>query len=285
MKEDSFRENLSLFNLNQIAIQHRNQFVKEILIPMLHGKLFCRKSLKSIGYSQKRKSILSYFGNFTPEELGYFFTIVLEPFNNNNDNDIILSKRKQTGFLNLVSDLIKQLATKLNDNLHNIIKPILFILNYNLKLEKSEETLEITNDCLKKFSLVLDRFPNFSYGNFLIEFYEIIEPSLQNLIENKKEEIKINPISILECFITISTHLIILRQVLKLIPNFNLNIIQIISPNNAKFQVINKVFEIVENLLEFQKNSQENSEENILSITEIHQMLDNLQYFILSSKR
>ncbi|KAF9352647.1 U3 snoRNP protein [Mortierella sp. AD094] len=128
-----FRDELSTFIIaegesSSIAALHRDE-VMPIIIRLLYGCMIARKGKGSAkaGMAARRKAVLTALGGCNIKELGFFFSLMLSPFDvgaagvtdgkfvfsldESVDRGTVGPIRKQIGFLNILEDVIKMLGT------------------------------------------------------------------------------------------------------------------------------------------------------------------------------
>ncbi|KAG1081515.1 hypothetical protein G6F42_022921 [Rhizopus arrhizus] len=152
-----FRDELATFiqNEEQILIDptHR-QGLMPVVMRVLYGRLIQRsKASNKSSKNARRKVILGGISCCKPEEIRIFIDLALEPFQpilelpgveTDQEGHVTSFKfdpegyhsiekiawRKQTGLLNLMEDTIKQLATHILPFLPDLLKVVLYIINF-----------------------------------------------------------------------------------------------------------------------------------------------------------
>lgn len=152
-----FRDELATFiqNEEQILIDptHR-QGLMPVVMRVLYGRLIQRsKASNKSSKNARRKVILGGISCCKPEEIRIFIDLALEPFQHilelpgvetDQEGHVTSFKfdpegyhyiekiawRKQTGLLNLMEDTIKQLATHILPFLPDLLKVVLYIINF-----------------------------------------------------------------------------------------------------------------------------------------------------------
>ncbi|KAK4515117.1 proteasome regulatory particle base subunit rpn10 [Mucor velutinosus] len=152
-----FRDELATFiqNEEQILIDpaHR-QGLMPVVMRVLYGRLIQRsKASNKSNKSARRKVILGGISCCKPEEIRIFIDLALEPFqpilalpgmDTDDEGHVTAFKfdpegyhlmehiawRKQTGLLNLMEDTIKQFATHILPFLPDLLKVVLYIINF-----------------------------------------------------------------------------------------------------------------------------------------------------------
>lgn len=167
--EVKFRDELSTFIQNEEQIQidpsHRDGLMP-VVMRVLYGRLIQRsKASAKTSKNTRRKVILGGIACCKTNEIRYFIDLALAPFKAildlpgvvvDEDGDVTefqfmpegkqilegIAFRKQTGLLNLLEDTIKQLATHILPFLPDLLKVILYIINF-VHSHKSNDDMEI----------------------------------------------------------------------------------------------------------------------------------------------
>ncbi|KAG0221648.1 armadillo-type protein [Mortierella sp. GBAus27b] len=128
-----FRDELSTFIIadsetSNIGALHRDEVIP-IIIRLLYGCMIVRKGKASTkaGMSARRRAVLTAIGGCNIKELGFFISLMLEPFNVSTaeirngrleftqdesvEQDSVGTLRRQIGFLHILEDVIKMLGT------------------------------------------------------------------------------------------------------------------------------------------------------------------------------
>lgn len=169
-----FRDELATFiqNEEQILIDptHR-QGLMPVVMRVLYGRLIQRsKASNKSSKNARRKVILGGISCCKPEEIRIFIDLALEPFQHilelpgvetdqeghvtsfNFDPEGYhsiekIAWRKQTGLLNLMEDTIKQLATHILPFLPDLLKVVLYIINFaHSRRSQEDDAMDIDED-------------------------------------------------------------------------------------------------------------------------------------------
>ncbi|CEG75265.1 hypothetical protein RMATCC62417_10338 [Rhizopus microsporus] len=166
-----FRDEITTFIQNeeqtQIDLAHR-QALMPVVMRILFGRLIQKsKASSKISKSARRKVILSGVSCCQENEIRYFIDLALEPFqavaelpsgDYTSNGELIQFKfenqakhameaipwRKQTGFLNLLDDIVKQMASHVLPFLPDLLKVVLYIIKY--AHSRSENVMEIDQE-------------------------------------------------------------------------------------------------------------------------------------------
>lgn len=167
--EVKFRDELSTFIQNEEQIQidpsHRDGLMP-VVMRVLYGRLIQRNKVSAkTSKNTRRKVILGGIACCKTNEIRYFIDLALAPFKAildlpgvvvDEDGDVTefqfmpvgkqiiegIAFRKQTGLLNLLDDTIKLLATHILPFLPDLLKVILYIINF-VHSHKSSDDMEI----------------------------------------------------------------------------------------------------------------------------------------------
>lgn len=164
-----FRDELSTFIQNEEQIQidpaHRDGLMP-VVMRVLYGRLIQRsKASSKSSKNTRRKVILGGIACCKTNEIRYFIDLALDPFKailelpgveTNKDGDVVMFEfdpegrhiletiawRKQIGLLNLLEDTIKQFATHILPFLPDLLKVVLYIINF-VHSHKTSDGMEI----------------------------------------------------------------------------------------------------------------------------------------------
>ncbi|KAF9352003.1 U3 snoRNP protein, partial [Mortierella sp. NVP85] len=162
LDEVKFRDELSTFIIadsetSSIGALHRDE-VMPIIIRLLYGCMIARKGKGSAkaGMSARRKAVLTALGGCKVNELGFFFSLMLEPFDvgtagirngkfrfsekGSEERDSVGSLRKQIGFLNILEDVIKMLGSHIAPFIPQLVTSIMCMVN------QAQERLDLDVD-------------------------------------------------------------------------------------------------------------------------------------------
>ncbi|KAF9166281.1 U3 snoRNP protein [Actinomortierella ambigua] len=157
LDEIKFRDELSTFVIaesdsSSIGNLHRDE-VMPILLRLLYGCMISRKGKSSakVGMAARRRAVLSALGGCRTEELGFFVSLMLSPFDfkgagvdgglfefsKSSDLDMEVDGsspwvghlKKQTGFLNILDDAIKQLGSLIRPFLPEIMTAVMCMIH------------------------------------------------------------------------------------------------------------------------------------------------------------
>ncbi|KAG0232192.1 U3 snoRNP protein [Actinomortierella wolfii] len=157
LDEVKFRDELSTFVIadgdsSSIGNLHREE-VMPIILRLLYGCMISRKGKSSskVGMSARRRAVLTTLGGCKTEELGFFITLMLSPFDfkgaavegglfsfgKSSDADMevdgsspwIGHLKKQIGFLNILDDTIKQLGSLIRPFLPEIMTAVMCMIH------------------------------------------------------------------------------------------------------------------------------------------------------------
>ncbi|KAG0255909.1 U3 snoRNP protein [Mortierella polycephala] len=146
-----FRDELSTFIIaegesSSIGSLHRDE-VMPIVIRVLYGCMISRKGKGSAkaGMAARRKAVLTALGGCSMKELGFFFTLMLSPFDIGTagvvGNKFVFAQdasadcgfvgplRKQVGFLNILEDVLKMLGTTIAPFISQLMTAVLCMVN------------------------------------------------------------------------------------------------------------------------------------------------------------
>ncbi|KAF9926096.1 U3 snoRNP protein [Linnemannia zychae] len=146
-----FRDELSTFVIadsesSSIGSIHRDE-VMPIILRLLYGCMISRKGKGSAkaGMAARRKAVLTAIGGCKSSELGFFISLMLNPFDVGTSGIVngrfVFSAdpsaerssvghiRKQIGFLNIMEDVIKMLGTILKPFISQLLTAILCMIN------------------------------------------------------------------------------------------------------------------------------------------------------------
>lgn len=171
-----FRDELATFIQNEEQIQidpaHR-QGLMPVVMRILYGRLIQRsKTSNRSNKNARRKIILGGISCCKPEEIRIFIDLALEPFKNilelpgvetDQDGNVIsfsyvpegyhlieqIAWRKQTGLLNLMEDTIKQFATHILPFLPDLLKVVLYIINFahsRKSIDEDGDAMEVDSE-------------------------------------------------------------------------------------------------------------------------------------------
>ncbi|KAF9975229.1 U3 snoRNP protein [Actinomortierella ambigua] len=157
LDEVKFRDELSTFVIadgesSSIGNLHRDE-VMPILLRLLYGCMISRKGKSSskVGMAARRRAVLTALGGCKTEELGFFISLMLSPFDfkgagvegglfefgKTSDSDMevdgsspwIGHLKKQIGFLNILDDTIKQLGSLIRPFLPEIMTAVMCMIH------------------------------------------------------------------------------------------------------------------------------------------------------------
>ncbi|CAO3621219.1 unnamed protein product [Mucor hiemalis] len=209
--EVKFRDELSTFIQNEEQIQidpaHRDGLMP-VVMRVLYGRLIQRsKASSKTSKNTRRKVILGGIACCKTNEIRYFIDLALAPFKAilelpgvivDEDGDVTkfefkpegkqiiegVAFRKQTGLLNLLEDTIKQLATHILPFLPDLLKVVLYIINFvhshksndDMEIDGQEEEQSYKSKEVKSLALkrIVDMFKingNFNFTPFLPAMY------------------------------------------------------------------------------------------------------------------
>ncbi|KAI1314951.1 U3 snoRNP protein [Mortierella claussenii] len=145
-----FRDELSTFIIaegesSSIGALHRDE-VMPIIIRLLYGCMIARKGKGSAkaGMAARRKAVLTALGGCNTNELGFFISLMLNPFDvssagivngkfvfaqGTEERGPVGHLRKQIGFLNILEDVIKMLGTIIAPFISQLLTAVLCMVN------------------------------------------------------------------------------------------------------------------------------------------------------------
>ena len=184
--EDKFRDQMVGFSLGDVDKDHRENLVP-VITRILYGKLLKRKvksSKDKFSIANRRAVVLAFFSALNPSELSHFFGIMFRAFPGyditraaaETPSDVSeamesldirsVSHTRQLGFLNLVSDVTKQLGSLATRYLPHLLTVICSILEYSVgKAKASEDGVgPLRTLCLHRAAELFEQFPSFDYS-------------------------------------------------------------------------------------------------------------------------
>ncbi|KAI8977543.1 armadillo-type protein [Mycotypha africana] len=325
-----FRDELSIFiqNGEQLMIDpaHREGLMP-VVMRVLYGRLIQKtKSGNKTSKNTRRKIILGAIACCEKTEIGYFLDLAMEPFKeilalpgvNIDDNGDVTSFsfreegkrvmehvawRKQVGFLNLLEDTLKQLATHAIPFLPDLLKVVLYIINFShsrvsngqdgmeidggSKVEnlQSARSKEVTALAIKRVVEMLKINGDFNFTAFIpAMFSSFITKRLPTLPSDSAQDVS----SLLNLFLVWSRKS---NYAVYLVDYDNQVIPQIVATLTMKSlaePVLNIVLEIVESILDICDNAMEIDDgvslKNKLIVPHVDLLLNNLKYRITQAK-
>ncbi|KAI8059768.1 armadillo-type protein [Thamnidium elegans] len=321
-----FRDELATFIQNEEQIQidpaHRDGLMP-VVMRVLYGRLIQRnKGSNKSSKNARRKIILGGISCCKTNEIRYFIDLALEPFMGilalpglETDQDGVVTKfefaaegrqiietiawRKQTGLLNLLEDTIKQFASHILPFLPDLLKVVLYIINF-VHSHGSSDAMEIDGQEvsdqsskskeMKALALkrIVDMFKingNFNFTAFLpAMFSAFISPRLATLPSDSSQDMS----SLVNLFLVWSKKSEYANYLVdydaRLIPQ----LVATLSVKSLNEHVLHVLLEILESLLqlcdeEMEVDGQPTLKEKLI-IPHVDLILNDLKYRLTESK-
>ncbi|KAF8641440.1 hypothetical protein AX16_009953 [Volvariella volvacea WC 439] len=299
LDDTRWRDVLTAFEFDEIEGKHRAEVV-DVVIRLLFGLMLEKKARGSRGNADRRAAILSALGRCTDDELGILVNLMIKPLvlrdgAEANEQprtfalrkfDVSVTDKQKMGFLTLLGDVIKSLASRLKPYWAVLLELVLNIISdaqsritsagagegsqddeadelEGLEAEKEAEaagsnpTRHIRNlrqVGLKRLGDLFKCPVMFDYAPYISgAFSAIISPRLPSLDKENTQA----PSALLELF-----HVWTLEpQYVSFLVNYDEvllpKVFDCLVATNVKPPVILRIFDIVEALLEFSKTDSE----------------------------
>ncbi|OBZ87321.1 U3 small nucleolar RNA-associated protein 20 [Choanephora cucurbitarum] len=321
-----FRDELATFIQNEEQIQidpaHRNGLMP-VVMRVLYGRLIQRsKASSKISKGTRRKVILGGISCCKTEEIRYFIDLALEPFQGilelpgvELDDEDNVSKfefvaegkhtveqiawRKQTGLLNLLEDTIKQFATHILPFLPDLLKVVLYLINFAHSRKSHEDDMEIDgHDAAQSTkskeikSLALKRIVemfkingDFNFTPFMPSmFSSFISPRLPNLPSESSQDLS----SLTSLFLVWSKKSSYAPYLVDYDNRVLPQIVSTLSIKSINEQVLSALLEILESILDLCEDEMEvdtgSTLKDKLVIPHVDLILNHLKYRLTQSK-
>ncbi|KAG1474631.1 hypothetical protein G6F56_000242 [Rhizopus delemar] len=221
MDDVKFRDELSSLiqsdENTQIDPAHRDALMP-VVMRILFGRLVQKsKATNKINKSSRRKAILSAISCCRVNEIRCFIDLALEPFeaivNTSSVDQFIFDEqtgskleqvawRKQTGFLNLLEDIIKQMASHVLPFLPDLLKVVLYIIYFarghsddNMDIDEgavlqSSKSKEVKNMAIKRIVEMFKINGQFDFSPYVSAmFTAFITPRITTLPQDSTHDI------------------------------------------------------------------------------------------------
>ncbi|KAI7902962.1 armadillo-type protein [Cokeromyces recurvatus] len=319
-----FRDELSNLIQNEeqspIDPAHRKGLMP-VLMRILYGRLIQRaKASAKTSKTARRKMILGSVACCTAEEIRYFIDLALEPFKMilelpgmEVDQDNHVSKfefvsegkrlveqipwRKQTGLLNLLEDMIKQLATYILPFAPDLLKVVLYLINFvhsrrlpdamevDGEKEQSSKSKEVRALAMKRIVGFFKISGNFDFTSFIPSLFSAyITPQLPAFPSTTSQDVS----SLLNLFLVWSKQSKYANYLVDYDPSVIPQIIATLSVEKLNENVLNVLLEIIESLLDLCDNEMDvdgtQSLKEKLIIPHVNLLLNELKYRLTQSK-
>ncbi|RCH98135.1 U3 snoRNP protein, partial [Rhizopus stolonifer] len=321
-----FRDELATFiqNEEQILIDpaHRTGLMP-VVMRVLYGRLIQKsKASSKTSKGSRRKIILGGISCCKTEEIRYFIDLALEPFtailelpglqvddNNNvthfeyvNQGKQVIEQiawRKQTGLLNLLEDTIKQFATHIIPFLPDLLKVVLYIINFAHSHKSTEDSMDIDNQVTSQSSkskevksLALKRIVemfkingNFNFTAFMPSMFSaFISPRLPTMPSDSSQDLS----SLTNLFLVWSKKSDYATYLVDYDDRVMPQIVSTLSVKSLNEQVLSVLLEILESLLDLCDQEMEVDDTATLKekliIPHVDLILNHLKYRLTQSK-
>ncbi|KAG0957866.1 hypothetical protein G6F61_002202 [Rhizopus arrhizus] len=323
MDDVKFRDELASLIQNeeqtQIDPAHRNQLMP-VIMRILFGRLVQKsKASNKISKSSRRKAILSAISCCQINEIRSFIDLTLEPFQavvetpytkNEGNTQFEFDEqtgrllenipwRKQTGFLNLLEDIIKQMASHVLPFLPDLLKVVLYIINFahshtedsmdidqgNAEVSQSAKSKEVKNMAMKR---IVEMFK--INGDF--DFTPYVSAMFSAFITSRVATLPLDSTQDISPLVNLFTVWSKKIEYAHYLADFNKDVVpQIITTLGAKTlgaPVHHALLEIIESILdlcdiEMETDAGQSLKEKVV-VAHVDMLLQSLQYRLTHSK-
>lgn len=210
MNDSTFRDELTLFSSNSELLQkeHREKLMP-ILIRLLYGKLQRKTGLGNSGKSSlstRRNIIMQFLSNCADTEIKTFIDLIMKPFlirqeliitdkDASIDLSSIVPMRKQTGFLNMLSNVVSRLTKIISPYFHVLFSTLLkLIWECSMCLKDKKDMIkpsvigrlkDTRHLGMMKLVEIFNLLPEFGYQHYIEEiFAAAVWPQLNQMVSD-----------------------------------------------------------------------------------------------------
>ncbi|KAI7894165.1 armadillo-type protein [Mucor mucedo] len=321
-----FRDELATFIQNEEQIQidpaHRDGLMP-VVMRVLYGRLIQRsKASSKSSKNARRKIILGGISCCKTNEIRYFIDLALEPYKailelpgmeTNEDGEVTkfefspegrhiietIAWRKQTGLLNLLEDTIKQFATHILPFLPDLLKVVLYIINF-VHSHKSNDDMDVDGQevyaqstkskDVKALALkrIVDMFKingNFNFTPFVpAMFSAFISPRLATMPSDSSQDLS----AIVNLFLVWSKDIEYAHYLVDYDDRVIPQLVSTLSVKNLNEHVLHVLLEILESILQLCDEEMEvdgiPSLKEKLIVPHVDLILSDLKYRLTESK-
>ncbi|EGG04265.1 uncharacterized protein MELLADRAFT_108574 [Melampsora larici-populina 98AG31] len=284
MDSSKFRDTLLKLsftsNGDQVSDGDRAEVIP-VAIRILYGCMLMNGGRGSTAQSQapRRAAILSTLKSFSATELDLLVDLMLNPLKSNSDTKSMggpLSSKKQLGFLTLLGDVMKSLGRDLCSRWPELLDTVIRLITtaqsklvavseHRVEAEGSQTGLckKIRSQAIHRLTSFFKHAPlSFSFQPWIQQIFDVvISPRLPTFASESAQA----PSALLGLFHTWSSHR---EQALLLVdhnPDVLKSVYELLAIPNVKQDVINRVFDILENLIRYVNTGPEYSPQRLLT--------------------